>query len=639
MEKFLFAILYLLSLQVYAGSQDEDFLAAHEAFLAGNSARLDSFARKLKHHVLEPYLGYWQLKLRLEEADPESVKQFLDHYQGGLLADRLRGEWLKLLGKKQQWELFGSEYPALVNEDTELTCYALQRRLRLNDNGALSEARPLWFTGKDLPESCTPLFDALIIRRLISAEDVWARIRLALEENHVGVVKKINQNLPDNQMIYERQLDLASHNPLRYLEQYPHNMKSRAARELVLFALNRLARTSAQQAHQHWKKLRKEFSEADRGYFWGRLAYQAAHKHQPEALRWFKEAGPLNDQQLAWKTRAALRELNWIEVLASIEAMSALEQREGAWRYWKARALKELGKTMEAEVILKPLSQEHNFYGQLAGEELGVVTTLPPESYKPGADEVKTAEQLPGIQRALALYRMSLRPEANQEWIWAIRGFDDRQLLAAAELARRHEIWDRAINTADKTLQLHDFSLRYLAPYREKMQDYTRQLDLDEAWVYGVIRQESRFIPDARSSAGASGLMQLMPATARWAAKRAGIKDYRWSLVNELDTNVSLGTFYLKHVLTNLENHPLLASAAYNAGPGRAWQWRGLQPMEGAVYAETIPFNETRDYVKKVMSNAMYYARIFGQQFLSLKQRLGVISPRRAGDQLAGDVP
>ena len=187
---------------------------------------------------------------------------------------------------------------------------------------------------------------------------------------------------------------------------------------------------------------------------------------------------------------------------------------------------------------------------------------------------------------------------------------------------------------------MHDFSLRYLAPYREVLKTRARQMNLDEAWVYGLIRQESRFIVDARSSAGASGLMQLMPATAKWVAKKMGLKGYRSADVTEVDTNVSLGTYYLKHVLDTLDGQPVLASAAYNAGPGRARAWRPDSAIEGAIYAETIPFNETRDYVKKVMSNASYYAHNFSQQMQSLKQRLGTIGPRqRDREAKLGDTP
>jgi len=260
------------------------------------------------------------------------------------------------------------------------------------------------------------------------------------------------------------------------------------------------------------------------------------------------------------------------------------------------------------------------------------------------------------LKRALELYRLNLRTEANREWLWAIREFDDKQLLAAAELARRYEIYDRTINTADRTVGLHDFSLRYPAPYRDVLKTHADELALDEAWVYGLIRQESRFISIAKSHAGASGLMQLMPGTARWVAKKLGLKDWRWSQVTDVDVNVNLGTYYLKHVLDVLDGMPVLASAAYNAGPGRARAWRPESPMEGAIYAETIPFSETRDYVKKVMANASYYAQTLsqqvsqqvgqqvgqqiGQQNRTLKDRLGMVTPRQREKELSlGDTP
>jgi soluble lytic murein transglycosylase len=297
-----------------------------------------------------------------------------------------------------------------------------------------------------------------------------------------------------------------------------------------------------------------------------------------------------------------------------------------AWRYWKARALKAQGKTAAANAIFAPLSGEHLFYGQLAEEELGAVIGPPSIAYKPGGDEIAAVRKLPSVQRALALYRLGLRTEATREWLWGTRNFNDRQLLAAAEVARREEWPDRSINTANKTLQLHDFTLRFPTPHYDVMSRYTRQAGLDDAWVYGLIRQESRFVQVARSSVGASGLMQLMPSTARWVAKKMGVRDFRQSAVNELDTNLAFGTYYLRHVLDQLDGHPVLATAAYNAGPGRARRWRDPQPMEGAIYAESIPFNETRDYVQKVMSNAAYYSAIIGRGLTSVKTRLGIVA-------------
>jgi soluble lytic murein transglycosylase len=221
---------------------------------------------------------------------------------------------------------------------------------------------------------------------------------------------------------------------------------------------------------------------------------------------------------------------------------------------------------------------------------------------------------------------MDMRAEGAKEWAWAMRNLNDRQLLAAAEVAKRNEMYDRSINAADRTVQLHDFNLRYPAPYREAMQENLHKHGLEEAWVYGLMRQESRFATAVKSDAGAAGLMQIMPDTARWAARQIGMKGYRKGLIHQVDVNIKLGTFYMKTVFNQFDANPVLASAAYNAGPTRARQWCGSKPLEGAIYVETIPFDETRDYVKKVMSNTIYYSKIFGQSAPSLKQRLGIIA-------------
>jgi soluble lytic murein transglycosylase len=227
------------------------------------------------------------------------------------------------------------------------------------------------------------------------------------------------------------------------------------------------------------------------------------------------------------------------------------------------------------------------------------------------------------------LFRLGWRAEAVPEWNFSLRGMNDRQLLAAAELARAENIYDRVVNTSDRTQKEFDFRQRYLAPFEGRVTAKANAIDLDPAWVYGLIRQESRFIMDARSHVGASGLMQLMPATAKWVAAKIGMRHFTPRSVNDFDTNTELGTQYLNMVLRDLDGSQVLASAGYNAGPRRPRNWRAsfMHPVEGAIFAETIPFNETRDYVKKVMSNAVYYAAMFSGEPQSLKERLGQIEP------------
>lgn len=627
----MFALCAALSLAWPArADQGDDFLTARAAYAGGNIPRLDQYAKRLQGYVLEPYSAYWQLRSRLEDAPPETVRAFIWRYSDTLLANRLRAEWLKVLARKARWELFAAEFPPLRNESAELTCYALQGRLRNKDDTAFIEARSLWFSAEERPDSCTPLFQEMFVHQALDIEDVWQRLRLALEAGNLGAARRVIQYLPAKLAPNPRLFKSIANRPERYLAKPTYNMKTRLGHELTLFALYRLASNEPKRALSFWNKLADAFDEEEQQYVRGQLAYQAALKHEPDALNWFANVpvNLLNDQQLGWKTRAALRALDWQAVLDGIGAMTVIEARDPTWRYWKARALRELGKNAEGDAILQELANEHHYYGQLASEELGVAHSAPAVTYRPSEQELSAIEQLPSIQRALALYRLELRYEGNLEWQWVIRSFDDMQLVAAAEIARRHQLYERAVFTANQTLQLHDFSLRYPAPYREHVQEYVRQSELDEAWLYGVIRQESRFELDAHSSAGARGLMQLMPATAKWVARRIGHKGYRHTKVNDLETNLSLGIFYLKHILDISGGQMVLASAAYNAGPTRARQWSAEVPLEGAIYVETIPINETRGYVKKVLSNTLYYAGILGQQPLTLKGLLGTVPPR-----------
>ncbi|MBK8569768.1 MAG: transglycosylase SLT domain-containing protein [Nitrosomonadales bacterium] len=636
--KFLVFVLLVVPALAVA-SQDADFLAARDAFRVGDVVKLDRMAMRLKHSPLEPYLAYYQLRLRLETASATDIQAFLARPDDTPLINQLRAEWLRLLGKRQQWEEFAVQYPLLVGGEVDLTCYGLQSRQRLQEEQVLHEARNLWLTSSaELPESCAPLFDAAIASGIINATDIWLRLRLALEAGNLTLAKQLSEKLPAKRALSSAELDSAATDQVRYLATAKLDNASEAQRTVAMFALQRLAKQSPQLAYSQWEKKAAYFTADEQYYFYGWLGYEAARKRDARALEWYKAAGEasLAGPQLAWRARAALLTQNWHEVWASINAMTPQQQREGVWRYWKARALKAWGSLPEANVLFAELSNEHNFYGQLAAEEIGVAPAATiPASYQPSKATINAMLAQPAVQRTLALYRMDLRTDAAREWAWAARKLDDQQLLVAAEIARRNGMYDHAINTADRTVQIHDFSLRYLAPYRDVLQGYIRKNELEEAWVYGLIRQESRFVYQAKSPVGATGLMQIMPATARWIAQKIGMKSYRQALVNQLDTHFKLGTYYMKTVLSSLDNSPVLASAAYNAGPARARKWRGESALEGAVYAENIPFDETRNYVKKVMSNTMYYSQLFGQPPRSLKQRLGVITAKNAVNQQA----
>jgi soluble lytic murein transglycosylase len=624
-----------------APGADEIFLKAYDGFRAGDPLKLQRAGTLPAGHVLAPYPEYWRLKLRIEDAPDAEVRSFLESQAGSYLADRLRADWLKALGKRADWESFDRELPPLAQDDLEIRCYAWLSRLTRGDDGAHDEARVIWQEPRELPDGCQALAGKIIEAGRFGVDDAWRRVRLLLENGQLSAARRALGQLPAAEKVDDGLLSQAATAPKRLLANPPKSLERRATREMAMFAVVRLARSEPEAAAEVLRgSLGTRLPEADAQYLWGRVAYEAARRLMPEANRWYAQADAamLSDEQLAWKARAALRAADWQAVRDAVDRMSLGARQDAAWTYWYGRALGAQGVADGARAYYLRITGQPNFYGLLAAEELGAMQGVPEPFHVPTEREVEAVRQHPGLARALALYRLELRTEATREWVFAIRGMDDAQLLAAAELAQRSAIFDRAINTADRTAHQHNYKVRYLAPFKDVFDAQARSQGLEEAWVLGLVRQESRFIVDAKSSAGARGLMQLMPATARWVARKNGMNDFSMARVSDVPVNVSLGTGYLKMVLDDL-GHPVLASAAYNAGPGRARRWRDTRPLEGAIYAETIPFNETRDYVKKVMSNTMYYSQLFGGKLVPLKDRLGQIPAKAASERTNEELP
>jgi len=606
---------------------DYAFLAANDAFRAGNPLKLSKHAERLRGHVLEPYTEYWLLALRLEDTPASEVSGFLARHAGTVYADLLRAEWLRVLGKRADRERFERELPPLVLDDLEIRCYAWDAHLARGDQFAAVEALQMWREPKELPAGCMMLEERLVAEGRVDTTAIWQRVRLLFQNGQITAAKRALGHLGREDAPNEHQLAQAVIRPDRLLRGSMAKINTRAQREVMVLAATRLARNDPGAAAEALEgALGEKLAAQDRQSLWGWTAYQAALRHLPEAGDWYARAGDamMSDEQLAWKARAALRRGDWQTVREAIDPMTAEARRDPAWSYWYGRALAAQGNMEGARAYYTRIAGRTDFYALLAGEALGYVAAMPEKVSRASEDEVAAAAREPGIVRALELYRLEMRTEATREWMFTVRTMSDRQLLAAAEVARRAEIFDRAIGTANLTQVEHNFELRYLAPYREVFTEYSQRHGLDEAWVLGLVRQESRFINDARSSAGAQGLMQLMPATARWVARQVGFKEFHPRRVGEVPTNVRLGTGYMKLVLESL-GHPVLASTAYNAGPKRARRWRDERPLEGAIYAETIPFSETREYVKKVMANTVFYAAILQNRVAPLTASLGSV--------------
>ena len=604
-------------------------LVAYEAFRAGDSARLAQLVPKLRDHVLAPYVEYWDLKLRIVSADESALRAYFAAYPDTYPAELLRAAWLKRLGKDERWPEFERERAALIDEDLEIRCHAIVARLARGDETAYAAALGVWLEPRELPNACLTLADKLVETGRLAQDEIWHRLRVLFENGQVRAARRMLAYLPGESRPDERQLSLAASRPREVLSGVPRHFERRRVRELAVLAAVRLAARDARAAAG---LLRGSFgtslSEQDRAYLWGRVAHEAARGHAAEALDWFRNAAQtaLSDEQLGWRVRAALRAGDWQTVRDSVEAMDRGARGKPNWVYWHARALAALGDELGARTRYLRISGGADFYGLLAAEELGLAPSLPELSHEPTESEIEAVSDYPGFVRALALQRLGLREDARLEWLFTVRDMDDTALLAAAALAWRAGAYDRSINTANRTLLQHNFRMRFPSPFAETFREYALAQRVDEAWLLGIVRQESRFVSDARSAAGARGLMQILPQTAHWVARNMRRKGFLAHQVMDIDTNVTLGARYLRLVLDELE-HPVLVCAAYNAGPRRARAWRDDKPLEGAIYAETIPFGETREYVQKVMFNTVMYGLLLHANTTSLKKRLGVVGP------------
>ena len=613
---------------------DEAFTAARAAFLRGDAARLEQLAPTVgASHPLAAYVDYWRLKQQLAEARGDTagpldaeLRAFTTKHADALVGDLARRDWLQSLGRRQVWGTFDEAMAGLVTkDDPAVRCHALQSRAAGGES-VMAEARELLMQPRDLPEACNTLLGALVANGQAGTNELWHRFEAALESGTPATIRRAaNAAAP---RLDAKQLETILSRPSQALEGTP-------SREAIAIAIALLSRSDPAEAAERLQPLAPRMRPADRSFAWALVASGAMRRLMPEAHGWAQQAraARVTDETLAWLTRAALRARDWPAVKSTVERMSEAGRADPTWAYWLGRALLAEENRPEsqhrARVLFTSIAGKADFYSQLAGEELGVLVTAPAPAAALTEAELAAARSRPGIGRALKFYELGLRVDGNREWNFTMRGLGDRDLLAAAEHARRIGLLDRTVNAADRTRIEHDFAMRYPAPFEDRLKPIARSQGLDPAWVYGLIRQESRFVSDARSPVGASGLMQIMPATAKWIAKKMGVRDFTPSQINELDTNLQFGSFYLKTVFDDLDRSPVMASAAYNAGPGRPRSWRGTlsQPVEGAIFAEIVPFTETRGYVKHVLSNTAWYAALFTGAPQSLKAMLGQVQP------------
>ena len=551
-----------------------------------------------------------------KQGDDYLPAQFLSRQSDSAMGEAVRNEWLKSLGNRNRWDLFQQQYAKLdaAGRSQEVRCYAEYQMLSQQGKKSELAAEVVRELGRQAP-GCNRLLEEAARRGDLKQADAWRRVR--------GLIS-------NNQLTDARNLAAALGSPL------DGSAGGQGAQEALLMNIIGSSAQKSPTAAVTLENLSGSLSREQTGFAWGVLGYaQAKSQNFGAALSYYNRADrkQLSADQFDWYARSALRLQRWNELADIIRSMNDKQQKDPTWLYWLGRSMAAQGNQSEAKRLYEQAADSgRNFYALLAGEELGRSVNTRNNVSEAGSSAVNRMAKDGAIERALNLFRASqnaddwnMRRQAQAEWRYAIRGFGEDDLLTAAQLAFNNQFYEMAINTADSTNQKLNYQLRYISPFKDLTTAYANQVGIDPAWVYGLIRQESRFMMGARSSVGAHGLMQVMPATAQHIAGKIGMSQ---SELYTTEGNIRMGTWYMADTKARLGNSEVLASAGYNAGPSRARQWQGSAPMEAAIYAETIPFNETRDYVKKVMANATYYASLFNEPNVSLKKRIGTVPGR-----------
>lgn len=606
-----------------------DYLAALEALKAGQLGRFKTLFNRLDGYILRGYLEYEALKNRVPSTPAHEIRRFLAENSQAPISDYIRQKWLYALAKRGDWDTFLKEYQN--TGDPELQCLHLSHLLKTSEQQAtlMAEAEQLWLTGKQLPRACDRVFSAWKKAGHMTADKVWARIRLAMEARNLRLAGELASNLEPSERIWVKRWEAMHRDPVRELHNIAYPVETPVARMVVKHGVVRLAYRDPEEAMIQWHLLKNkyQFFGEDDNYVMRYIGILAAQDQLPQALVWLSQvsADPQDESLHLWRVKTALRAGQWETAKRFIAGLSEEQQRDSRWRYWSARILEATGNKSEARSLYQGLARDRSYYGFLAADRIETDYSMQHVGIGASPEEIGAMLARPGIQMAQELYQMGQVNDARRQWTWTMRRMNNRELAVAAVIAQQWGWHDRAILTLAKSDHQDDLELRFPLLYRESIEANASEAGIDPSWVYGVVRQESAFVVDARSSAGALGLMQLMPSTGRLTGRKLNIPIRNNRAILNVENNLRLGASYLKEVLGRNNGNQVLATASYNAGPNRVSSWLPEQNMEADIWIELIPFSETRDYVKNVMSYTTVYDHRLGSRPARLRKRMAEI--------------
>ena len=601
--------------------QRKVFLDASHALQSGQTTKFKNLLNELADYPVTPYLEYDYFRRYISRISLAEAREFLDRYDDFPFAYHARGKLLNRLAKKQDWDAYLSFFDG--RDNTRLQCLAFKARLQQgvsDDQMAplLDEIATVWNRGYSQPSACDPAFAFFLKNRQQVDVDIWQRIEKAFAARRPKLARYLGKKLPESERPRVELWYKAHVRPESTLRASLKQQPSSEQQPIILHGLDRQARKDALVARELWGELqnRFEFSSEEQAQIDRRIALSAAYQHLPEARQLLVDlpAESKNDQAHLWLARMQIRSADWLGLVKTIEEMPEHLREENEWQYWLARSLESDGQLQRSMSMLQDLAQKTSYYGFLSADKLRADYVIQQQAVVDiEFDEDLLLEDNPNLLRARELFFLDRIVDAKREWFQAMRKLDQQQIKKAAVLASRWKWYDSAIRTVAKTPHRSDYALRFPTPYKNLVMENAELTQLDPSVIYGIMRRESLFDPLARSSAGALGLMQLMPGTARVVARSLGLKKPRKADILSVSNNIRLGTSYFRTVMNRFDNNVTLAAAAYNAGPNNVRRWLPKSDvMESDLWVETVPFRETRDYVKAVLAYSTVFDKSFG---------------------------
>lgn len=621
----------------YVIEQRSRFLQAESALKKRDIQRFRELKEALESYPLYPYLEFADLSRRLGAAGNDEIETFLDRYAETPLAWRLRNAWLKLLARRGQWEKFLEIYAP--SRDATMQCQWLRALINANQaDKAMPRVEALWLVGRSQPPACDPVFKAWRSAGYLSRDLIWQRIALAVRAGRPALAAYLAGFLDADERALAREWLRVREQPSRVIQVARMDYDPEIVEALLLYGIERLAKRDPERAASTWELLRTRFAFTGKtvAYVHRRIGLSYAFAHKAQALYWLNAIpeSQMDDRAREWRILSSMQHGEWPQALEHILAVSEREDSASSssqrWRYWMARSLESLGWQDDADSIYGELARERSYYGFLAADRIGSDYQLNNQTLEYSDHELRLVAAQPGAMRARELYSLGRTVDARREWRMFTQGMTSEALARAAKLAHDWGWHGRAIMTVARTSYLDDLEMRFPLAYHDRVLAQAKAQRLDPAWVYAIVRQESAFMADARSPAGALGLMQIMPGTGRKIGRTLDKPLRNRQQLYDADVSLEFGSTYLRILLDQLDENPVLAAAAYNAGPHRVERWRPQeQTIAADLWIENIPYRETREYLRRVIAYTTIYEQRLGHETVRLSARLAPIQARQ----------